>query len=143
MQTEIWKLHAAADAVYVVPEPEPERAGVWFFTRLGGVSAPPFDSLNVSTKVGDSGAAVSENLSRIGAAMDGIPASWVRQLAGDEVVRVNGPGFHGEADAMVTTERDLALTVAVADCVPGGACRRGERRYGALWLAGDAGRHLR
>ena len=25
---------------YVVPEPEPEEAGIWFFTRCGGVSDP-------------------------------------------------------------------------------------------------------
>jgi YfiH family protein len=44
--------------------------------------------------------------------------AWVRQVAGDEVRRVYGPGLAGEADALITDERGLALVVAVADCVP-------------------------
>ncbi len=108
----------AGGAVYIAPGPEPEGARVWFFTRRGGVSKPPFDSLNVSVKVGDDRAAVTENLSRIRDAMDGRPSAWVRQVAGDAVARAEGPGFVGEADALITCERDVSLVVAVADCVP-------------------------
>jgi polyphenol oxidase len=110
----------AADggAVYVTTDPEPDGSRVWFFTRLGGVSEEPYDSLNVSKKVGDAPAAVDENRSLIKRAMDERPSAWVRQVAGDRVVRVSEPGFAGEADALVTSERDLALVVAVADCVP-------------------------
>lgn len=108
----------AGGAAYLAPEPEPEGAKVWFFTRRGGVSEPPFDSLNVSVKVGDEREAVAENIARIKDAMDGRPSAWVRQVAGDEVVRVEGPGFAGEADALVTGEKDVSLVVAVADCVP-------------------------
>jgi polyphenol oxidase len=109
---------AAGGAVYVAPDPEPQGARIWFFTRRGGVSEPPYDSLNVSKKVGDHPDAVAENLSTIGEAMGGRPSAWVRQVAGDGVVRVSGAGFAGEADALVTSEEDLCLTVAVADCVP-------------------------
>lgn len=109
---------AEGGAVYVAPDPEPEGARVLFFTRLGGVSEPPYDSLNVSKKVGDAPDAVEENLSIIREAMDGRPAAWVRQVAGDGVVRVSEAGFAGEADALVTREPDLCLSVAVADCVP-------------------------
>lgn len=109
---------AAGGAVYVAPDPEPEGARVWFFARLGGVSEAPYDSLNVSKKVGDNAEAVMENLSIIREAMGGNPSAWVRQVAGDRVVRVSGEGFAGEADALVTSEEDLCLAVAVADCVP-------------------------
>ena len=109
---------AEGGAVYVVPDPEPEDARVWFFTRLGGISEEPYDSLNVSKKVGDRAAAVEENLSIIRRAMGGKSSAWVRQVAGDGVVRVSEAGFAGEADALVTSERDLCLVVAVADCVP-------------------------
>lgn len=108
----------AGGVVYVTPEPAPEKAPVHFFTRLGGVSEAPFDSLNVSVKVGDDRGAVTENLSRIREALGDSPSAWVRQVAGEEVARVVGPGFAGEADALVTGERDLSLVVAVADCVP-------------------------
>lgn len=109
---------AEGGAVYVAPEGTPEGDGIYFFTRLGGVSEPPYDSLNVSKKVGDAPDAVDENLSRIRTAMAGTPAAWVRQIAGDHVVSVSGPGLAGEADALVTAEAGLCLSVAVADCVP-------------------------
>ena len=109
---------AAGGAVYVSPHPEPEGAKIRFFTRLGGVSASPFDSLNVSVKVGDDPDAVAENVSIIHEAVGGIPSAWVKQVAGDGVVRVREGGFAGEADALVTSEAGLCLNVAVADCVP-------------------------
>jgi purine-nucleoside/S-methyl-5'-thioadenosine phosphorylase / adenosine deaminase len=135
---------AAGGAVYVAPDPEPEGAKVWFFTRCGGVSEPPYDSLNVSRKVGDHPDAVAENLATISEAMDGRLSAWVRQVAGDGVVRVSGSGFAGDADALVTSEEDLCLAVAVADCVP--VALVGERDVGMVhsgWrgtLAGLAGK---
>lgn len=107
-----------AGAVYVVPDPEPEGARIWFFTRLGGASSEPYDSLNVSKKVGDDPSTVDENISIIRSAMGGRHSAWVRQVAGDGVARVSEAGFAGEADALVTGEDNLCLVVAVADCVP-------------------------
>ena len=85
---------------------------------MGGVSQPPYESLNVSVKVGDSRGAVTENLSRIGNAMNDRGTAWVRQVGGDRILRVDKSGFAGEADALVTGERGVSLVVAVADCVP-------------------------
>ena len=133
---------AEGGAVYVTPEAE--GAGIFFFTRLGGVSEAPYDFLNVSKKVGDNPEAVDENLSRIREAMNGRPAAWVRQVAGDTVLRVSEPGFAGEADALVTAEPDLCLSVAVADCVP--VALVGEQEIGMVhsgWrgtLAGVSGK---
>jgi purine-nucleoside/S-methyl-5'-thioadenosine phosphorylase / adenosine deaminase len=121
---------ARGGAVYVAPDTAPKGAGIFFFTRLGGASEAPYDSLNVSKKVGDDPRAVDENLSLIGSAMDLRPAAWVRQVAGDSVVRVCEPGFAGEADALVTAETDLCLSVAVADCVP--VALVGEREVGMV-----------
>ena len=109
---------ATGGAVYVAPDPEPAGARIWFFTRVGGVSEQPYDSLNVSKVVGDEPAAVGENLSIIRNALERRPAAWVRQVAGDGVARVSAAGFAGEADALITSEQDLCLSVAVADCVP-------------------------
>ena len=123
-------LERAADGGAVYLAPDPEGARVWFFTRLGGVSEKPYDSLNVSRKVGDEAGAVEENLSIIRLAMGGRPSAWVRQVAGDVVVRVSEAGFAGEADALVTSEEDLCLVVAVADCVP--VALVGERAVGMV-----------
>jgi YfiH family protein len=91
---------------------------VYFFTRLGGVSEPPFDELNVSVRVGDDPETVGENIGIIRRAMDDRPSAWVKQMAGDGVARVSGGGFAGEADALLTAEENLCLNVAVADCAP-------------------------
>ena len=107
-------------------DPEPQGARIYFFSRNGGVSRSPFDTLNVSRKVGDDGSAVEENLARIRAAMDGRPSAWVRQVAGDRVVAVTERGFAGEADALLTREDGLALAVAVADCAPVALVGEGE-----------------
>ncbi len=109
---------AAGGAVYVSPDPEPEGTRIFFFTRLGGVSEPPYDELNVSVKVGDDPETVGENIGIIRKAMGDRPSAWVKQMAGDGVARVSGEGFAGEADALLTSEQDLCLNVAVADCAP-------------------------
>jgi polyphenol oxidase len=138
---------AAGGAVYVVPDPEPEGARLWFFTRRGGVSEEPYDSLNVSKKVGDDPAAVEKNRSLISQAMDGRPSAWVRQVHADGVVRVSEAGFAGEADSLVTAQTDLPLVVAVADCAP--VALVSERSVGMVhsgWrgtLSGVAGRTAR
>lgn len=48
----------------------------------------------------------------------GIPDRWatVHQVHGSRVARVDVPGSAGEADALWTTERGLALAVFTADC---------------------------
>ena len=109
---------AAGGAVYVAPNPEPEGARVWFFTRRGGVSRQPYESLNVSSKVGDDPAAVEQNLALIRKAMGGRPSAWVRQVHADGVARVTEAGFAGEADSLLTAETTFSVVVAVADCVP-------------------------
>ncbi len=123
-----WTERTVAEAggvVYVAPEPEPHDARVWFFTRKGGVSEPPYDSLNISAKVGDDRDDVYENLSRIKTAMGDRSSAWVRQVAGDGIAEVEGPGFAGEADALVTRAGGYSLVVAVADCVPVALVREG------------------
>jgi YfiH family protein len=103
---------------YLNVDPEPHGARIFFFTRNGGVSDAPFDSLNVSRKVGDHASSVDQNLALVRATMDDRPSAWVRQVAGDRVVEAQGPGFAGEADALITANAGHALVVAVADCAP-------------------------
>ena len=116
-----WTEHTvveAGGAAYIAPRPEPSGARVWFFTRKGGVSKPPYHSLNISALVGDDDEAVAENRSRIKVAMENRPSAWVRQVAGDGIIRVEDPGFAGEGDALVTRGNGYALVVAIADCIP-------------------------
>ena len=121
MQIAPWRERVAdtpGGAPYVVPNPPPQGARIWFFTRKGGVSEPPYDTLNISTLVGDDHSAVGKNLMRIKTTMYGRPSAWVRQVAGDGVVRVEEGRFAGEGDALVTGEEGFSLAIAIADCVP-------------------------
>lgn len=88
-------------------------------TRDGGVSAAPYESLNLSTSVGDAESAVTENRRRVAAAAGVAPDRLVRprQVHGATVAEVDGPA-NPEADALVTSAPDVAVSVHVADCVP-------------------------
>jgi YfiH family protein len=91
-------------------------------TRAGGVSAPPFDTLNLGDHVGDDPAAVAANRERLTAALrlgdDSVV--WMNQVHGDHVVVVDGPldGAVDKTDALITATPRLALAVVTADCVP-------------------------
>jgi purine-nucleoside/S-methyl-5'-thioadenosine phosphorylase / adenosine deaminase len=98
-----------------------------FSTRLGGVSAPPFDSLDLSRSAGDDPGAVAENLLRFcrACALAHCPPVVQRQVHGATVTRVGGEGgvprrgvAEREADALITGERGIAIAIQVADCVP-------------------------
>ena len=97
-----------------------DGAGVAFTSREGGVSAPPYDSLNLGDHVGDDPAAVLENRRRVAAAVGARDLVVASQVHGTDVVEVTGdwPGAPPEADALVTRVPGLALGVLVADCTP-------------------------
>lgn len=86
----------------------------------GGVSQPPYDSLNLGLGVGDDPDAVRRNRAvaadRIGLAAARV--AWMTQVHGAEVTVVTAPGAAGACDAMVTTRPGVALAVLVADCLP-------------------------
>lgn len=90
--------------------------------RYGGVSDAPYAELNLGAGSGDEPATVEENRRRLAAAL-GLPRQqllFMRQVHGADVVVAGGP-WRGEppaADAVVTTQRGLALAVLTADCVP-------------------------
>ena len=93
-----------------------------FTSRAGGVSAAPYDSLNLGLGVGDDPAAVSANRAAVAGACGLDPAGlfFMRQVHGADVCHL-GPGLAqppGPADGIVTDIADRALCVLVADCVP-------------------------
>jgi len=94
------------------------RIGALMSTRAGGVSAAPFDSLNLGRMSADDREAVAENRRRFEAALGGAAPTYLSQVHGARVLRLPaGEGPH-EADASITTEPGVACTVMVADCLP-------------------------
>ena len=93
-----------------------------FTTRSGGVSTPPWDSLDLGLGVGDDDRAVYTNRALL-AAWAGVPVAFGTQVHGARVVVVDRPPAPdtpsvGEGDAYVTERVDVAVAVLVADCVP-------------------------
>jgi polyphenol oxidase len=108
-----------------------------FTGRGGGVSAAPYDTLNLGGAVGDDPAAVAENR-RLTARACGLAdgrLAWMRQVHGVAVRYADGgsaehhaAGHRGEADlaeqplpeadASFTDVPGLGLGVLVADCAP-------------------------
>ncbi len=121
-----------------------------FSLRTGGVSVPPFDSLNLARTVGDSPKAVAENQARFAAAVGYERLYEVSQVHGNSVVALSD-----DADMLLTREREAdaivsfggaggqrapdvtrarvraktAIGVRVADCVP---VLIGEKRTGRV-----------
>ncbi|GHB31159.1 laccase domain protein [Streptomyces viridiviolaceus] len=94
-----------------------------FTDRWGGVSAVPYEELNLGGAVGDDPAAVTANRELAAKSLGLEPARvvWMNQVHGADVAVVDGPWGDRpvpRADAVVTTERGLGLAVLTADCVP-------------------------
>ena len=124
----------------------PTPAGVHALcsTREGGVSKPPYDTLNLGDHVGDDEGAVAENRRRFADMLQARPV-FLQQVHGRGVVRLTAETPHGaEADACWTTEQGVACTMMVADCLPVLLADRRGRVVGAAhcgWrgLAGEQG----
>jgi hypothetical protein len=113
-------------------EADLEGARAAFSTRQGGVSEPPFDSLNLGLLTEDKEAAVSENRQRLAAALDFEPGQIVfaRQVHGADLIEPQfacsfsadsnekGQSNVPEADGHVVRQPGLASLVFVADCLP-------------------------
>lgn len=99
-------------------------------TRQGGVSKPPFDSLNLALHVGDEPSNVLANRKKfvqsLGFKLTDIVTP--NQVHGDKIFRVDenyrGCGCENyadsipETDALITNTPELPLMLCFADCVP-------------------------
>ena len=109
----------AFSADWIVPDwPAPPNVRAACTTRAGGVSAAPYDSLNLGDHVGDDPAAVARNRAVFAAALSVRPV-FLQQVHGVHAVEL-APGTPDgtQADGCVTAARGLACTIMVADCLP-------------------------
>jgi YfiH family protein len=93
-----------------------------FTDRAGGVSSPPYDSLNLGSHVGDDPADVARNRAALAAAI-GVPESHLALMrpthgAGVAVLDEAPVDEVDGVDALVTARPGLALVALAADCVP-------------------------
>ena len=116
-----------ADTFLMPDWPAPANVRALVTTRSGGVSAAPFDSLNLAFHVGDEAGAVVENRRRLFTALNELapcgPPQWLQQVHGTTVVEAfseprKRAQYFPEADAVTTTHRGLPCVVMTADCLP-------------------------
>lgn len=126
-----FKVNKRGGIIYFTVQSFSEQGGVVhaFSTRHGGVSSPPFASLNLGFHFGDDPASVQENRRRFCKAVGLEPAETVtaEQVHGDhvQVVTLNQAGAGAltlsgsipATDAMITRDK-IALMAFFADCVP-------------------------
>lgn len=95
-----------------------------FSTRQGGVSPPPFDSLNLGLKAGDDETHVRENRRIFAKALGLDPATLLTasQVHGNNILVLESPDPRGfsesSCDAIVTDVPGILIGVLTADCVP-------------------------
>ena len=91
-----------------------------FFGRQGGVSPPPYDSLNVGLGVGDEPGRVAENRRRIREHLGLTVLVSARQVHGDRILCLSSPvatdAEHDGYDALITDQPGLGLMIQQADC---------------------------
>jgi len=97
-----------------------------FTTRNGGVSRPPYNSLNLAFHTDDLPAHVEGNRATLSRTF-GLPPHrllTVKQVHGADLLLVDAPNFdlahfaNVEADAIVTNQRGILIGILVADCYP-------------------------
>ena len=88
-----------------------------FFDRLGGVSPPPFDSLNVSTSSGDSLENVRKNLEIVKNTIGAQEIFTVNQIHSNVIVPYI-PNRTFEADGIFTDKSGVFIGIKTADCLP-------------------------
>ncbi|WP_175108093.1 peptidoglycan editing factor PgeF [Pararobbsia alpina] len=129
----------------LIPDwPAPSNVRAWVTTRRGGVSRPPFDTLNLGLHTGDERDDVLANRAALGR-LAGARLAWLEQVHGTavadaaEVLRAGQPL---RADASVTSEPGIACIVMIADCLPVLFCDARGRAVGAAhagWRGLSAG----
>jgi polyphenol oxidase len=119
---------------WITPDwPAPANVRAIATTRLGGVSAAPYDSLNLATHVGDDPAAVLENRRRLRAALTlAYEPLWLDQVHGTIVVDAAvESALPPPADASVAMSATRPCVVMTADCLPVLFCDRAGTRVAA------------
>jgi len=104
----VWR-HASAEPACVLG----------FSTRQGGVSRPPWDTLDLGLSCGDRPESVIENRRRLIESLGLDPAGLVTagQVHGSSIRSVTRPGHEPGCDALLTITRGITLAVAAADCM--------------------------
>jgi len=105
---------------YLYPDwPAPQNVHAISTTRHGGVSRPPFDSMNLGTHVKDDLKNVQKNRQILSQTLN-LETSpfWLNQIHSNIVSNLDSQQPLVDADAAVTQQRQRSCIVMSADCLP-------------------------
>jgi polyphenol oxidase len=127
MEMTAFALHTKHEVPFLACDPLSLTEGIVhaFSTRLGGVSEPPYASLNLGFSTGDDRACVLRNRARFGQAV-GFAAGelmTLRQVHGNRLIVVTEASALGRVrvtagDGLITNRAHVPLAVITADCFP-------------------------
>lgn len=89
-------------------------------TRHGGLSEPPYSSLNLGVHTDDSSEVIEQNLSLFCADLGVSPTDLARsyQVHGDKIWVTGRAGYQSGFDSMVSVQPGVFAGVGIADCTP-------------------------
>ncbi|MDO8313434.1 MAG: peptidoglycan editing factor PgeF [Sideroxyarcus sp.] len=103
---------------FIYPDwPAPANVKALQTTRHGGISAAPFDTLNLGSHVGDVPRAVAHNRQLLAPLMPSEPV-WLEQVHGTVVASADAADCRVQADACIARHRGAVCVVMTADCLP-------------------------
>ena len=120
-------------ACIAAPWPAAARVRAVTTVRTGGVSAAPFDTLNLGDHVGDDAVAVHTNRARLRTNL-ALPAEplWLTQVHGTRVVAAAQAVPGTQADGSFTDRPGVVCAVLTADCLPVFLCDRAATRVAVV-----------
>ncbi len=102
----------------IVPDwPAPRNVKALQTTRHGGISAVPYDTLNLGMHVGDNPQAVARNRQLLEPLLPSEPV-WLEQVHGTVVTDAGAASCRVQADACIARQRGAVCVVMTADCLP-------------------------
>ncbi len=103
---------------FIYPDwPAPPNVQALQTTRQGGISAAPYDTLNLGLHVGDDPVRVSRNRQSLAPFMPSEPV-WLEQVHGTSVANADAADCRIQADACIARQRGSVCVVMTADCLP-------------------------
>lgn len=102
----------------IIPDwPAPACVKALQTTRQGGVSAAPYDSLNLGSHVGDAPLLVARNRMLLNSLLPSEPV-WLEQVHGTVVADADHAACLVRADACIARQKSSVCVVMTADCLP-------------------------
>lgn len=115
------------ESSFILPDwPAPSNVAALATTRIGGVSQPPFDELNLALHVADDAERVLRNRNDLADWIQVAPEQikWLEQVHGTYCVDASTLESVAQADASFTHCPEVVCVIMTADCLPVLMCNK-------------------